>query len=941
MRLSFSLVALAGITFIFSSKNEINYTITPPDVRSEIGTRENPRARSDYESRMVTSPFLGMKPNGMRKREIAFGKKLVGEAKYIKAARRTTQKTWEIGGPYNVGGRTRGADIDIKNTDIIIAGGVSGGIWKTDNGGGSWTRTTEPDSHPGITWITQDKRAGKTNTWYAGTGELVGNSAKAQGAPFRGNGLLKSTDNGTTWIPLESTTTTRQSIFNSQFQYIWNIVVNQKKADIDELYVAAIGGVVRSQDGGDTWEILIGKKLFGFPEDTNLSDQLTPFNSSIIQTHQGHFFASLGTSVDQNRPDIIYSDGGLFFSENGDSWQTIMPPTFPEYHERTVIAANKAGNKVYFLTHHDTFNTLWLFTFTSVIDSKPIGFWQDLSANLPAFGGSNGDYNAQEAYNMMITVHPENDNIVFIGGTNLYRSTDAFLTSRRTQWIGGYDPKNNNSQYPSHHADQHLLLFYPNSGDKFISCHDGGVSYTDDALRDSVIYTSLNNGYLTSQFYTIAQQQDKATNIIMGGMQDNGSYVRQSNTTNPSWSRLISGDGTYVAIAPNQDFVYSGFQKGIIYRLNITSSGQIKNFARVDPPLDEDDYLFVNPYILDPLNANKMYQLAGNTIWRNRNLTQIPNGSQNQTSIGWERLPDTRLSSTTHKLPLGIYTAIDKSDNMLYAGIFDRASPPQRPHIMRVNNAGNEDQEEVELLSPPNFPAGGYISCIATDPDNPNELLVVCSNYEIPSLYWSQDGGESFITVGGNLEENLDGSGDGPSLRWAEVVPTLTGNKYFIGTSIGLFSSDELKGDNTVWVKEGAETIGRSVVTMLDFRRLDGRMIVATHGSGTFLTYIAGAKPQQKAATLPFQLQANYPNPFDDETLIKYILPTDGEVKIDIFDNTGKMVKNLIWGPHYAGANSVVWDGTNDKGTFVENGIYHCKLTFGGSFKSKRMILMR
>ena len=91
---------------------------------------------------------------------------------------------------------------------------------------------------------------------------------------------------------------------------------------------------------------------------------------------------------------------------------------------------------------------------------------------------------------------------------------------------------------------------------------------------------------------------------------------------------------------------------------------------------------------------------------------------------------------------------------------------------------------------------------------------------------------------------------------------------------------------NTLWIKEGEETIGRSVVTMINFRRLDGRLIVATHGNGTFLTYLTDAKPKEDIPAFGFGITTNYPNPFDDETLIKYDLPSDGIARIDIFDST-------------------------------------------------------
>jgi photosystem II stability/assembly factor-like uncharacterized protein len=926
-------LGLIGLAILFSESTQISYSFSPPDVKSAIGTKENPMARGDYEMRLVIDPATGLIPDNMRKREIAFGKRLVKTENYLRASmQRTAVNNWETAGPFNVGGRTRGADIDINNSETIIAGGVSGGIWKTTDNGNSWKRTTEPNTHPGITSITQDKRSGKTNIWYAGTGELIGNSAKAEGAPFRGNGILKSIDNGNTWTPLESTVAEQSPTFNNQFKYIWNVVVNQKNATADEIYVAAFGGIVKSIDGGETWEIALGNKLFDLPKDTELNGTLNPFNTSIIQNAYGHFFATVGTSTNQNNPRRTYNGGGIFFSETGESWEEITPVGFDNYHERSVIGVSKSSKKIILLSHHDTHNSLWSFSYTSITNGKPNGVWQDLSDNIPAFGGSNGDYNAQEGYNMMVAIHPTDDNIVFIGGTNLYRSTNGFTTSSRTKWIGGYDPKNNNSQYPSHHADQHLLLFYPNNTNNFISCHDGGVSFSDDAMKDSVVYRSLNNGYLTSQFYTIAQQPDEATKIVMGGMQDNGSYVRLSNSTNPSWSRLISGDGTYVAIAPKQDFVYTGFQNGIIYRLNLNSDGAIRRFARVDPPNAPDEYLFVTPYILDPINANKMYLLGTDVIWRNRNLTQIPNGSQNSTEQGWEKIRKSKISS-------GIFTCIEKSQNILYAGVYSTVSP-QRPSIVKVENAGIEEEENTEIITPDNFPKGGYMLCIAPDPDDAKNLMVVFSNYQIPSIFWSNDGGENFTDVSGNLEENPDGSGDGPSVRWAEIVPTNTGNKFFVGTSIGLYSTDNLDGQNTIWIKEGEESIGRAVVSMMDFRRVDGRMIVATHGNGTFLSYLPNAKQKEVPIAEPLVLAQNYPNPFDTETLIKFQLPNDGVVRIDIFNDKGQMIKNLLWGPHYAGANSVSWDGTMSNGQLAKPGLYLYHFTFDGKTETKRMILM-
>ena len=61
---------------------------------------------------------------------------------------------------------------------------------------------------------------------------------------------------------------------------------------------------------------------------------------------------------------------------------------------------------------------------------------------------------------MMIRVHPDNSDIVFIGGTNLYRSTDAFRTKENIEWIGGYNPEGGSGIYPNHHPDQHGIIIY-------------------------------------------------------------------------------------------------------------------------------------------------------------------------------------------------------------------------------------------------------------------------------------------------------------------------------------------------------------------------------------------------------------------------------------------------------------------------------------------------
>ena len=78
-------------------------------------------------------------------------------------------------GPSNFGGRTRALVVDKSDptSNTIIAGGVSGGVFRTTNGGNSWVKVSANDEIHNVTAIAQDPRAGFENIWYYGTGERV------------------------------------------------------------------------------------------------------------------------------------------------------------------------------------------------------------------------------------------------------------------------------------------------------------------------------------------------------------------------------------------------------------------------------------------------------------------------------------------------------------------------------------------------------------------------------------------------------------------------------------------------------------------------------------------------------------------------------------------------------------------------------------------------
>ncbi|MGK7396759.1 MAG: FlgD immunoglobulin-like domain containing protein [Candidatus Cyclobacteriaceae bacterium M3_2C_046] len=901
------------------------------EARSAIGNKENPQERFDYEMMMLVDPVTGKIPDQIKEKEVRFARKLpdrdsVNRTISARSTRSLEETGWEPRGPINVGGRTRALGIDIRNEKIILAGGVSGGMWRSEDGGLNWNKVTSPQSIHSVTCLVQDTRPGRQDTWYYGTGEFQGNSARGGQAPFRGDGLFKSTDNGLTWQLLPATGAGVQNKFNSQFQYVWNIAINPVNFNQDEVLVAAYGGILRSVDGGVSWDAVIGKDLIDSPGDLNMS--LGSDYTEIAISSQGEMYAVLSEAANRTGQS---ADRGIYYSSNGINWLDITPDQWPQNYQRTVMGiAPSDPNLVYFICDSEPYN-LWKFTKTAFDGTRLTGIWQNLSNNVPRFGGRTGDYDSQGSYNMVIKVHPEDENVVFLGGTNLYRSTDGFSTRANTGWIGGYDTLKNSTIYPGHYVDQHALVFYPSDPDKMLTGNDGGVQFTFNNMAERVNWTSLNNGFITSQFYTVAIDHSQLNDVVIGGMQDNGSYLTLSPGADFDWHRILGGDGGYCAVSENALFYYFSFQKGEIYRTTINDRNKLSSFARIDPvgagQIQGQEFLFINPFVLDPNNNNVMYLAGGNQIWRNENLSQIPTGSQDPTDVNWKALRESRVLNGS----ISALSVSQQPADVLYYG-------SNLGEVFKLEPARSDDPV-ISNITSYQFPDEAYVSHIAVDPSNADRILVIFSNYNIQSLFFSKDGGATYEPVGGNLEENPDGTGSGPSIRWGQIIP-LENNQwlYLLGTSTGVYSTTLLEGHNTLWVQEGASEIGNVVAPMLTYRSLDGTVVVSTHGNGVFTKKYQNVKPIDKVTSFDaFRLSQGYPNPFSRQITFRYAIPQNDVVKATVYNPLGQEVRSLLWAFQYAGPNIISWDGTNEAGHQVNNGVYIISLEYQGKQISQRV----
>lgn len=832
-------VALAALVLCLAAIFYNPLTPTPGGADAAI----NPSARKTWELLRLRDPSTGRIPANVRAQELAFmaafPKRDAGEKSPGVLA-----TDWAFRGPWNVGGRTRALALDADNANTILAGGVSSGMWRSTDGGTTWKRTTGSEQLQSVSCIAQDTRPGKTHIWYYGTGEIWGNSAD-----LNGDGLFKSTDSGKTWTPLASTTTGTPNTWDNQFEYVWRIATDPSNTEQDEVYaVPALGGVFRSMDGGTTWNAVLG--TFG-----NSSSLFT----DIAVTSTGVVYATLSqrTSGSGNA-----TTRGIYRSADGETWTNITPAGWPERYNRIVIGiAPSDENQVYFLAETpDTgfrgefvlttetrveWHSLWKYTYKSGDGTGSGGEWENRSNNLPALGGRTGDFVSQGSYDLLIAVRPDNPNAVFIGGTNLYRSTDGFTSTTATAWIGGYAPSTATQKFPAyenHHSDQHALVFLPSNPQVMLSGNDGGIQRADDNLAEKVEWTPLNNGYITSQFYTAAVDKSAdESDVIMGGLQDNGTWLTTTANYRADWKKTWGADGAYCAIANNRSSYYASAQLGKIYRFLVDNNGDTIRSTRVDPK-GATGYLFINPFALDPNNTNRMYVAAGSILWRNNDLTAIPMGqTEDPVEQNWDSLATTRVVDTISAVSVSTAPA-----NRVYYGTI-------RGDVFRMDNAHTGNPTPTKITGN-GFPKNAYASCIAIDPRDADKAVVVFSNYNVQSLFYTSDGGTTWTAIGGNLETSQSGAGTGPSCRWAAIVPVQDNMVLLVGTSVGLFSTSYLDGSWTVWQHEGANSIGNAIVNMIDFRTSDGFTAIATHGAGMYsalITTTATVLPERPMLSAP------------------------------------------------------------------------------------------
>lgn len=654
---------------------------------------------------------------------------------------------WNERGPNNVGGRTRAIMFDPNDAQNlkVWAGGVGGGLWYTNditNDNAGWNSVDDFWANIAVTCIAYDPF--DTQIFYVGTGEGWFNSDAQRGA-----GLWKTTDGGQTWSQLSSTN-------NSAFHYIQDVLVHPFT---QQVYVGTRNGLYRSDDGGATFDYILGGRVADL--------EIGADNTLYVATG-------------------IFTSGNIYASSSGNSgtWNSIAGTGFPTFGVNRIelAPAPNDANVIYAMTHDPNTNDVGGIYRTANKGAN----WSSLP--LPDWRNGDNFARGQAWYDLIIGVNPSNANEVYIGGVDLFKSTNGGSSwTQLTDWWR--DP----SDQIYAHADQHAIVFRPGNPSFVVFGNDGGLSVSTNS--GSTFSTRVNN-YNVTQFYSVAIHPDAGDNRILGGAQDNGSHLISGPGLNSS-QEVLGGDGCFAFIDQTGDnIMIASTQYGNFRKYNLAGSylGDLTTGSTGS---------FINPADYDD-RENILYSAVDNS---SSQITRVINvtGSHSSGTL------NTNLNDEATHLRVSPYAPIGTST--LFVGTASGG-------VYKITNAQSNTLASTSNISPPGF---GSISCIEIGASE-NELLVTFSNYGVTSVYYSNNGGSSWINKEGDLPDM--------PVRWALFNPN-DRSEVILATEVGVWGTNDIQASSVDW-EPHVNGMANVRVDMLQYRESDLEVVAGTHGRGFY-----------------------------------------------------------------------------------------------------------
>jgi len=831
-------------------------------------------------------------------------KKLNSEKNLRRTPGDEANNPWVERGPNNIGGRTRALLFDPNDITHkrVFAGGVSGGLWVNNDitdTNSSWQQVGISENLA-ITCISVDPN--DQQIMYVGTGESYTSDNGV------GNGVWKSIDGGNNWVNIFNDTdfSTGSSIFFVNTILAWN----NPNTNSTEVFIGIGGayyssgsqfngsieaGIYKSIDNGVNWSKISLDTPNNTPYEPN-DFEIGADNTIWVGTERNNYGHGGGT--------ILKSIDGINFTVG----HTISDGA------RTEIAVSKTDkDKIYVLASGSSTPVILLKT-DNAFSTAPadLSLPNDVDTGIPANDFTRG----QAFYDLVVEIDPTNDEVLYVGGIDLFRSTDSGTSWEQiSKWHSGNTQQayflDSNLPVPIVHADQHGFVFHPGNSNKAIIGNDGGVYYAS-SLSDAVESTSVpntsissrNKDYNTLQFYNGAIGQNTTTDILIAGAQDNGTQFidgAYNNSSNPSFD-VYGGDGAYTFIDKDGDYMIVSYVYNVKGLLNLPYTGNGKE-------LDEDQNTgsFINPQDLDD-NLNILYANAHNNETSTYEIRRYK-GVKTDEVLEIENITNGLLdtSATVVKVsPFG------ETSTTLFLGLSDG-------RLLKVVYANFQNPIWTDISS-----GSGFIGAISSIEfgNNENEIFVTFHNYGVVSVWYTSNGGVSWQNKEGDL----------PDIPTKTIMMNpLNNNQVIIGSELGVWATSNFNDESPKWAQSN-NGMSNVKVTSLSLRKGDNTVLATTYGRGMFTGKFTAAAASVKDILTDKKPFTIYPT-ISNGNFTVFAKNTFGKTKVNIFDINGKQVyeSNLDF-------------NTNDKqevSVNLNNGIYMVNLTDENNKKSSSKIIIK
>lgn len=591
--------------------------------------------------------------------------------------------TWM--GPGNVGGRLRGILINPNNQNQLWVGSTSGGIWKTTNGGTSWTPVS--DFMPNLVVGCMAMDPTNPSIMYTGTGEgfFETEEGSSNTAAIRGAGIFVSTDMGNTWNQLASTQ-------SSDWYFVNRIAIDPTNPQV--LLAATGTGIYRSTNSGLSWVRTSTEVCYDV--------EISPNDHNLVVA------------------GIHDSPGCLYSSDNGQTW---TPSTGITNSHRVELRWSKNAPATVYAAVSDLGGTL---------NNNPLKIWRSTDFGHTWVVRTTGSITTYSAYNSVLWVDPTNSNTLVVGTVNLYRSTD-----------GGV---NLTSTFSGVHSDHHVILEQPGFNGTTIKGlffgGDGGIYKTTDAYGSAV--TNLNNSLGVTQMYGAAMHP--TANIMIAGAQDNGTNRYSGNPL--VWTKnVIGGDGGFCASDPtNSNFFYGESQ---YLGLGRSSNGGTTYTGITSGVTDAGSLTLCNfmPFfMLDPNNANTMYACC-RRLWRTTNVkSSPPTWTAVKPTIEFGDGASDGGPGQSHFAPnspfnISTCAVAEGHPEIVYVGY-------NNGQVWKSTDANLATPSWTRLDAGSGMP-GRWVGRICIDRNDPNRVYVAFMGWANDNIWRTTNGGTSWVNITG------------------------------------------------------------------------------------------------------------------------------------------------------------------------------------------------